>query len=75
VTSPIAVIATKEPNPITIVIEENLSARNLMPQLKYLTSLQEQGAKFMTQRVAVTRLSRVRFDGSRSVQSAIELTA
>ena len=34
------------PDHVVIVIEENLSARNLVPQLTYLTSLQQQGANF-----------------------------
>jgi len=34
------------PDHVVIVIEENLSARNLVPKLTYLTSLQQQGANF-----------------------------
>ena len=34
------------PDHVVIVIEENLSARNLVPELEYLTSLQRQGANF-----------------------------
>jgi len=38
--------AVRAPDHVVIVIEENLSARNLVPQLTYLTSLQQQGANF-----------------------------
>jgi len=34
------------PDHVVIVIEENLSAPNLVPELEYLTSLQRQGATF-----------------------------
>lgn len=34
------------PDHVVIVIEENLSARNLVPELTYLTSLQQRGANF-----------------------------
>ena len=34
------------PDHVVIVIEENLSAPNLVPELEYLTSLQRQGANF-----------------------------
>src|SRR5689334_25085758 len=34
------------PDHVVIVIEEILSARNLVPELEYLTSLQRQGANF-----------------------------
>jgi len=38
--------AVRAPDHVVIVIEENLSARNLVPELEYLTSLQRQGANF-----------------------------
>jgi acid phosphatase len=34
------------PDHVVIVVEENLSARNLVPELPYLSSLQNQGANF-----------------------------
>ncbi len=45
-TAVVADAAVWMPDHVVIVIEENLSARNLVPQLTYLTSLQQQGANF-----------------------------